>query len=242
MAQAKLPKRLNTSRMMFDPQKPHFLANIKARVKAYSKVNVTRLKISERSLWEYIVLMYDPNSPLWIEEPDYYKRKYEAAVSAGFIPDKKGRFEEVVEKVLTGQISQINDVIVDFISLFGLPEYYQLLAYLAIMSEETKKILAGDTGGSSHRIIEFVGDNIKSITRRVFNSGNYDEVQEARQALYSKLGEAKVKLRPEQIVQMLKDDGKLPDDFSPYDESLEDKPIEPPMNFIGDQLLELEDE
>ena len=90
---AKVPARYNTSKMMFDPNKTGFTDSFRTKIKSYSAINKKQLGINERSMCEYIALMYDMNSPLWLEVPDYFQRKYEAAVAAGFKVNTKGHFE-----------------------------------------------------------------------------------------------------------------------------------------------------
>ena len=227
---------------MFDPNKVGFTEKFRTKIRAYKAINKNQLKINERSMCEYIALMYDKGSPLWLEVPDYFRRKYEAAVAAGFKVNTAGKFEIQVERMLAGEIPQVNNVIIGYIGLFGLSEYFQLVAYTALQAAEMRKILEGDQNQYTMKTIDVVGERIRELQNKLLHTDGAQEAEEMRKAIYATINEdaEKLKLRPEQIIRQLKKEGKLSDDWSPYEEDFHAKALEA-FRFWGDKKQEDDD-
>ena len=105
---------------------------------------------------------------------------------------------------------------------FGLIEYLQLIGYTIILNKELSAVLGskgGGTGGiNSTKVIEETGKRMKELQRFIFHTGKEDITKEFQQALYARLEKDKLRIRPEEIIKELSDKGKLPADFSPYEE------------------------
>jgi hypothetical protein len=176
-----------------------------------------------------VLLLYDPSSPLWRDVLDYYVRKGACAEIVGF-PKLKGQWSKEAEAILIGQDSQVNDMIVAFIAQLGLVEMYQLIAYLSLLSSETRKAIDFKGDKNSIDIITKTGDKIRELLKIVFRSGEYDEISMVRKALYSRLEKERLKIRPEEIVRLISEEGELPVEFNPYGDYKVQKP-----KFIGDE-------
>jgi hypothetical protein len=108
----------------------------------------------------------------------------------------------------------------------------QLVAYLEIQRIKTIEVFSGKISDKSDQILDRVTTMIAEITRKLFVSGDVDEVSLARKALYQKaqIDKARIIPRPEDIVKILEADGVLPEDFNPYGE---DYTVEK-STFLGD--------
>lgn len=175
--------------------------------------------------------MYDINSPMIREVRTYYERKARCAELLKF-PTSKGSWLPAVEDLLIGKNSDFNDLVAAYISNIGLPEYMQLVAYLELQRIEMVKVFSGKVSDKSDQILDRVTQSIDKITRKLFGSGEEDEITVARKALYQRaqLDKSRIIPKPEEIVKMFEADGELPEDFNPYGEDYEVKQSE----FIGD--------
>ncbi|MFA5638691.1 MAG: hypothetical protein WC961_07425 [Anaerovoracaceae bacterium] len=228
---------LRTDQLLYDPKSKGFAERIKADIPEF-RVFRGRGKILASSMFTYIILMYDINSPLWRDVPDYYERKYEAARIANFPSgEKKKEFNEYAEKILLGKDKYVNACAIAYVTQFALPEYTQLIAYTTLLASETNKIIAGRGGSGSTKIVEETGKKIRELQQVLFNAKGYDESKEMRMALYSRIEKDKLRLRPEEIIEDLTKDGELPDDFTPYKESVKttNKTLKENLKFIGDK-------
>lgn len=220
-------KTIDSSRLLFDVKSPTFVEELKRKIpefKAYKG------KIPDKKVFTYIALMYDPQSELWRSQMDYYVRKSECATIVDF-PKAKGQWSEEAESILIGQDEKVNDMIVAFIAQFGMIELYQLVGYLNILSSETRKAIDYKGDKNSIDIITKTGDKIRELMKVVFRSGEYDEISMVRKALYSRLEKERLKIRPEEIVRMISEEGELPAEFNPYGDNYK---VEKPK-FIGDE-------
>ncbi len=175
--------------------------------------------ISIIDICRYIILMYDTNSPMLREVRLYYDRKAKCAELLKF-PTKKGQWLPEVEAILIGKNEQFNNLVATYISNLGLPQYTQLVAYLEIHRIKTIEILSGKITSNSDQILDRVTISIDEITRKLFGSGEEDEITIARKALYQRaqIDKSRILPRPEEIVKILEADGTLPEDFNPYGE------------------------
>ena len=72
-------------------------------------------------------------------------------------------------------------------------------------------------------------DNINEITKKLFGSGDYDEINTARRALYEQANIDKPP-RPEDMIDTINQDG-LPPDANPYGEDY----VVEEGHFLGDE-------
>jgi hypothetical protein len=106
-----------------------------------------------------------------------------------------------------------------------------MVAYLSLLSSETRKAIDFKGDKNSIDIVTKTGDKIKELQRVVFRSGEYDEITAVRKALYSRLEKERLKIRPEEIVRMIAEEGVLPEEFNPYGEGY----MPEKSKFLGDE-------
>jgi hypothetical protein len=218
-------KDIDTSKLLFDPKGVDFSERIKDKIPEFANY---KGKVPDKKVFTWVAIMYDIYSPLWREIGDYYERKRVCAEIADF-PQKKGRWTEDAEQILMGSNEEVNAMVVEYIARFGMPEIYQLVAHLSLLSSETRKTISFKGNKDSIKIITETGEEIRRLTRVVFHSGDYDEITSARNALYAKAEKERLKLRPEDVVRLVAEEGDLPDDFNPYGDYKVEK-----SKFVGD--------
>lgn len=76
----------------------------------------------------YMVLIFDPESPVQKKIPEYTKARQVAAVLAGFKTDKQGNFPKAVTQMMAGRISSFNEMLVRYIRLFHNPTFSLLVS------------------------------------------------------------------------------------------------------------------
>lgn len=223
-------KEINSEKLLFDIHAKDLQEQF---TKRFPEFGLYEGKVDSTKVIQYIILLADMQSPMRIEQPDYYARKYTIAHMVKF-PMSKKEFTPESESILIGEDDAVNNTIVNYISSYGMPNYSLLMAFTALMSFETQKIFAGKGTKDSQKTIDNASDRIQSLTRDFFKSGDYDEYSKVKQILYAKVEKDKVRLRPEQLVRTLAESGYLPNDFSPFGSdyviSLKDD-----LLFLGDK-------
>ena len=86
------------------------------------------LKLDLDKLVKYIVLMYDPKSPMIEMVDDYWSRKFEVFDIAGF-RQKNGKFIDDAEDIALGRLWQVNDLIMDFLLQVSKPKWSYIIFY-----------------------------------------------------------------------------------------------------------------
>jgi hypothetical protein len=226
---------VDTTYLRFDPNDPHFVKKMKEEIPAFAEYSVEYIDTdsARRRVYAWIVLMYDVNSPLRREIKDMYKRKVYAANLCSIKPNpKSGKYRECYENIFTGQDKKANDLIVKFISSFASPEYKQLMAHAAIQDSMMEKIVAGKADKNTQLMFDTSTEKVKELTNFIYGSGERDEVYEARRALYKQVAYDLSDMRPETVSRTVVEDGKLPDDWNPYEEGYQPEDI----HFIGDDI------
>jgi hypothetical protein len=181
----------------------------------------------------FICLISDKNSPLRFSEPDWYKRKYTAAIIAGF-SIKKGTFSSEAESIIVGENKAVNETMVSYIASYGMPSYMLLMSYTALMAFEAQKIFNGKGTKDSSKIVDNASNRIQELTRDFFQSGDVDEYSKVCQTLYSRIEKERERLKPEEIIKILEDTGDLPEDFNPHGTEYKID-LAKDMIFIGDK-------
>jgi hypothetical protein len=126
-------------------------------------------------------------------------------------------------------------MITAYLFQFNKPEYMSLMLYDAILGVTAQRVMKGDIGKDTSKLIEDATKRKQELTRDVFGSGAYDEYSMLRNALYARIEKEKVRLRPEQIIRDFETSGQLPDDFCPHGADAAGLLRVVKMNFVGDK-------
>lgn len=150
----------------------------------------------------YIILMYDLNSELRRIYADYFTRKREAAIMAGFNINRHGRFSESIEEMLLGENDKVNDMIVRYAMLFNNPDYISLVAYTEMLIKETKISLGKEYNKDTINNITKLNKEIKILMINIFGGSPHRNLIKA---LYRTMEREKLRYRPELIAKDIVD-------------------------------------
>jgi len=204
-------KKINTSELRYDPLDPDFVTDL--QMMPEFKPNLWPSKELDRKMvYTYIVLMYDKDCNLNHFFPNYWHRKRIACETAGW-NIVKGRFPEIVEKMLFGDLSVVNRMAVRYACLFNEPDYLALVSYYEMFIQETFLSLKEQDSDSKKKIsnnIHFFNTQIKSLTKEIFGG---EEAMGFRKALYKTAISDLLDLRPELIALTMQDEKQPTDTF-----------------------------
>ena len=197
----------NYSNFLYDP----FAPDTVKRLEEYDEFHFT--VPDKPKTVSYIILMYDIKSDLKKLYEGLYERKRNAAIQAGFVLTN-GKFEPWVESMILGENDAVNDALLRYVRLFGIPDATAYIAYDEILH---KQVLAA-MHETDEKKLKTIQDNIEnamekrnSIERRIFSG---DEVETVRAALYRYAEKIRLKLRPEDVaVAIERNELDLPDPY-----------------------------
>jgi hypothetical protein len=219
---------ITTDKTLFDVHSPTLTEDM---TKVIPEITTFESEIPIGDICRYLILMYDTNSPMRSEIRMYYERKHRCAELLKF-PTSKVGWATAVEDMLVGGNEKFNTLIASYIAQLGIPEYTQLIAYCEIQKIKTMEIFSGKVSDKSDQILDRVTIAIGEITRRLFGTGQEEEVVAARKALYqrSAIDKSRYIPTPETMVKLMESEGKLPEDCNPYPDDYE---VEA-SHFLGD--------
>jgi hypothetical protein len=152
-------------------------------------------------LYRYIGLMYDFNAESKKKYPDYYDRKREMAIQAGFGFGEA--FDEDVERMLLGKNDEVNQQIVDYVISFGSPDLVSYVAYQEMFIKQSKQSMS-ETDEKKIKTVYENMDNLSQKIKRLEIEIFGGEDRSLREALYSSKI-TKLRLRPEYVAKMIND-------------------------------------
>jgi hypothetical protein len=165
----------------FDPFDPTTLGLLEKEHEAY---RFSLGKVDKRKAITYLILCYDLHSPLIKRYPDIIDRKIRAAELSEFEKTLDGKFKEGYENLITGENDQFNDIIFQYISSFGSPEFVALVMYWSLLADEYKNASKITDSKERKDVIANTQNlltKIKDLTQILFSG---EEVMNIRIALY----------------------------------------------------------
>ena len=171
---------ITTDKTLFDIHSPTLVDDMSVVIPELATFTT---EIPLIDICRYLILMYDIGSPMRDNVRMYYERKHKCAELLNF-PTSKIGWETQVENMLIGRNQQFNALIASYIAQMGLPEYTQLIAYLEIQKIKYMEIFSGKMSDKSDQIIDRVTVAIVEITRKLFGSGQEDEITMARKFVW----------------------------------------------------------
>lgn len=172
----------------------------------YREFKVRTKGLKNELLLRYIVYAFDRNSPLLVI-PDILERRTEAALLAGFSPDKKsGNWSEAVDKMLKSIVPEVNHMVVRYCLLTGDTTYSIIVTYEDALMKELSALLnwtedSGPTKGAVIGNINKLKQELSVLKQDFFNS-NLDSFLSRS---LTEFGEAKlINLSPEYYAHKVK--------------------------------------
>ena len=216
---------ITTDKTRYDIHRVDLVLKMGEDIPAFSEY---KGELPPKKLFQYVILMYDPDSPMRREVGHYMQRKGACAEVVGFSKEKNGKWVDGVEHMLIGKNAEANKLIAAYIAHLAIPEYTELIVLLEIQRIKSQEAFSSMVNDNTHKVMAAVTESISRITKHLFGSGEEDEIKTARRALYEHANVDNPP-RPEDVVDLI-DNGGLGEDFNPY----EDYQVEEP-HFIDDE-------
>ena len=205
----------NYSQLKYDPFSPDTLTKLEEFEEFQFTVPDKQKAVA------YIIIMYDLKSDIKKLYEGLYERKRNAAIDAGFtITD--GKFPQWVEDMIVGENDAINDAILRYVRLFGIPDATAYLAYTEVLH---KQVLAAMRETDEKKVkviqgnIDYAMEKVRYYETKIFSG---EEVESVRAALYRYAEKVRLRLRPEDIAQSIEDKD-LAHLINPYEEVATEK-------------------
>jgi hypothetical protein len=214
-------KQLDVSKMIISPNHPQLVNFIEKEIPLMKsiKVKYTPKNFTKMMLYKYILLMYDPSSPIQsMHSLDFYEKKYYACAYAGY-PLKKGkdghkRFDSRVDEMVLGENEEITDAVINFIGYINSPQWNYLVFLHESMLAFTRDAM-GKKNRDSKTSKEFraLYDAFYEISNQIGHV--YEETKEFSRRFYRQIEISRSSVKPEDYAKALSDNDELRGD-SPY--------------------------
>jgi hypothetical protein len=203
------------SKCKVDPSDPKFVDRFK-QLHPDLEEDLRLVQVSEKSLFTYIVLTYDMNSPFVEKYKDWALRRRETAKASSF-SITRGSYNVEAENIILGKTAEVNRFIVRYLFLQNDLEFVKFQSYQAlyynqvIESMKAGGIKAAEAKALRVNIDDLAGE-VKVLQKSIF-SGN--ETKDMLRSLYDFVANITYDFRPEQIADK-KDNGEEVVDDVPY--------------------------
>lgn len=161
----------------------------------------------------YIVLMYDPKSPMIEAIDGYWERKFEALDTAGF-RQKNGKFVDDAENIAMGRMSDVNDLIIDYLVCIAKPQWSHIVFLNESLIKYTKQATTDKMAASDIKAVSDIYEKLGKAVRD-WTSANSDDTSAFLDRLYYKSAQELIRLRPEAYAKRIINGDELNED-SPY--------------------------
>jgi hypothetical protein len=205
-------KELDFSNCRYNPNDKNFKKDITGDIPEF---NVFKSEHAEK-VFAYVVMLFDKKSPLWAREPEYFQRKILAAELAKLPLNGQGNWSDFSKEILEGQNQEVNALVVSYLANTGDIDYMMLINELVMFHGYTMQVLDNKYDERAYKTLKDLSDGISDRTRKIFGSGEYDELARVRILLYESAEKDRQRLNPEAIVKMIDRDGDVPRDWNRY--------------------------
>lgn len=181
-----------------------------------------------KSIFKFIIMMYDMESPLRELYPNINHRRREAAFMAGFELNAKGEFSEKIVRMIAGEDDRIIPLITAYLLRVGLVDFVAVEASMSMYMDISKKMIAKTATKDEMEQHRKLLKDIKTYEEEVFRG---KEAINIRRALYQGVETARKAPKPEDMAKRLRENPKDKyDDGNPYGDYQVDE-----LKFIGDE-------
>lgn len=220
---------LDCKQMMFNPQEEGFTKSFRDLV---PNIKLRDFKpIRDVHLFRYIVLMYDPKSPMVRDVSDYWQRKLECVEAAGFRVKADGSIEKPTEEFLLGQNQVVIDCIIDFLAYVKAPTWSALIFMYEMLLKYTNDSFS-PSGKDSTKVEEVykISQRIQDLTTTFLGEQMAEETNKFKKRLMYRVEEKRLGIRPEDFAERLAKGDELLDG-NPYGNWVPTK-----IKFHGDSV------
>lgn len=184
---------------LYDPLDPNTPKKVKEEI---SEFNFKCKDIDK--LIVYTILVYDPHADLLKLFPqDLNRRKYEAAIKAGFKLNQDKVFDKWLEDCMIGENDAYNSAIVAFVTRFNIADLPAFVMYREIFFSEFRASMSAKDSKTKKEAMnnaEVARKQINELEKKLFTD---EETVGVRNALYIFSELQRLNLRPENIARLI---------------------------------------
>ena len=190
------------SMLMYDPTRVPEGSDILKFYKDLGKIREFRLNPGEgldnNKVMQYIICLYDKNSPYRKKHPDVLKRKIEVAHDCQFGVEEGGNFDPLVEDFLKGRNRVVNQKAVAYVRMHRNFKY----AYMVTIEESYYNLMIGILGGETKNIAtaKQIQGELEDTLLEILNQ---DSNPYLKDEILRYLESERLALRPEDIAKKL---------------------------------------
>ncbi len=195
-------KTLESSVFYTDPKKDHEIDLLMKTHEDFQE-DLGDLEKDRKKLLRFIILMYDMNTPLRNAYRNYFTRKGQAALMAGFKRDKQtGKFKEAVKDAMLGKNDIVNGMIVRYVMNFYNEDYLNLILYWELFGKfGREQMTKSSISPQQVNAMDSMKKTINDLTQKIFGG---DESRELTKELYRALEMESESLNPDNVAWELK--------------------------------------
>lgn len=202
---------IDCSKMCIHPQSPqlvNFMENEIPQLK-HIKVEYQKKVFTKGHVYRYILLMYDPQSPvLKMSSLDHWGHKWQSVSYAGF-PQKRSRhdgqmrFDDRVLKMVLGEDNAINDMILLFVKWVNVKDWGYLVYLNEAMAVHILDAMRNKQDSKSIKEVMLLKKEIADLSRQMAK----EEVErdEYISRFYYQIEQSRNAVRPEDFAKRLND-------------------------------------
>lgn len=236
-------KELDCDKMFIHPNSPqlvNFVENKIPQIKTISDKIYTK-RFTKSMVYRYVLLMYDPNSPIQeMHSLDWFEKKYEACAYAGFELNKKRDgylyFDKKVEQMVMGENDDINDIIIFFLAWSNNSKWDYLVFLRESMLGFTRDAIGKkNRDAKTSKEYRQLYDDYKNTANELAHA--YEEREEFVSRFYYQIEQSRLAIRPEDYAEALSGD-KDPSEVLRADSPYGVNYIADKIRFVGESVPE----
>lgn len=223
-------KKLDTDKMIISPNHPQLTKFLEKEIPTLKslKIDYTPKQFTKAMLYRYILLMFDPSSPIQkMHSLDFYEKKYYACAYAGFplkkCKDGHNRFDSRIDDMVLGKNEEVTDAIVNFIGYMNNPQWnYLVFLHESMLGFTRDAIGRKNRDAKTSKEFRALYDAFYEISNETGHV--FDETEEFVRRFYRQIEVSRASVKPEDYARALSDGDELRGD-SPY-----------PIDYVPEKL------
>jgi len=230
-------KSLDCSKMSIHPNSPQLVTFLEKEIPQLKIFTDFKEKTFTKSqVLRYIVLMYDPNSPIHqMNSLDYWGQKWEAAAYAGFPQTKskhdgQQRFDERVVQMVLGKNKDVLDMILLYTKWTNKKDWDYLVYLQEAMAGHVLSAMKEKQDIKSIKEVNTLWREKNAIEKKMSNQA-VPETEDFVSRFYYQIEQSRLAIRPEDYAHALADGDDLRRDC-PYGVNFTIQQL----RFVGDKL------
>ena len=213
-------KDLDCSRMKIHPNHPQLVNFLESNIPKFKEyINFTSDVFNKPKIYRYILLQYDPMSPIQARTSlDWFGKKYESAAYAGFPMSKQKngayKFSDEVLDMILGRKSDVVDMIVLFLGWLNKPKWMHAVYIEESICVYLTAALRGEQQEAKDaKEVRALFTELYKVSEEMAHEP--EETEEFISRFYYQIEKSRLAIRPEDYAKALANGVDLSED-SPY--------------------------